>query len=254
MNPVLDQSMRSQAGAIPRRVHATHAEGKGPIVLLRPATDSRSASQFATRVLNVLIAGTALIALSWLFALVAVLIKLTSKGPIFYTQTRVGIDRRGPWPNAGDSRRKVDFGGKLFRIYKFRTMSASTSSAVQIWAEPNDKRITWIGRYLRKYRVDELPQLVNVLRGEMNVVGPRPEQPNIFVDLRGQISGYSNRQQVLPGITGWAQINHHYDSCVDDVKTKLAYDLEYIERQAPLTDLVILLKTVPVVLLRRGGW
>ncbi|MGH7460221.1 MAG: sugar transferase [Longimicrobiales bacterium] len=201
-----------------------------------------------------IIALIGIIVMSPVMAVVALLVKLTSRGPIIYTQTRVGIDRRTPAKNVGDLRRKVDYGGRLFRIYKFRTMVSNPHTHLQIWAGQNDARITRVGRVLRKYRLDELPQLFNVLKGDMNVVGPRPEQPNIFVDLRNQIQGYSRRQQVLPGITGWAQVNQQYDSCIDDVRNKLRYDLEYIERQAPLTDLGILMRTIPVVLLKRGGW
>src|SRR5690606_27976459 len=145
-------------------------------------------------------------------------------------------------------------GGKLFKIYKFRTMRPSTDTAPQVWASPNDSRITPIGSVLRKYRLDELPQLVNVLRGEMNIVGPRPAPLNIFMQLRGEIEGYEQRQRVLPGITGLAQVSHHYDSCVDDVRRKLSFDLEYIKRESAMEDLRILLRTVPVMLFRKGAW
>jgi lipopolysaccharide/colanic/teichoic acid biosynthesis glycosyltransferase len=114
--------------------------------------------------------------------------------------------------------------------------------------------VTWIGRYLRQYRLDELPQLYNVLRGEMNIVGPRPERPTIFAQLREHIDEYPQRQRAKPGITGLAQINHHYDRCIEDVKTKVSYDLQYIERQGVLEDLKIMLQTIPVMLFRRGGW
>src|SRR5437660_8668811 len=107
---------------------------------------------------------------------------------------------------------------------------------------------------LRKYRLDELPQLWNVLRGDMNVVGPRPEQPKIFSDLRGKIDHYQHRQRVRPGITGWAQINLHYDSSLDDVRRKVSYDLEYIGRQSVLEDLRIMANTVPVMLFKKGAW
>ncbi len=114
--------------------------------------------------------------------------------------------------------------------------------------------MTSIGRILRQYRLDELPQLLNVLRGEMDVVGPRPEQPSIFARLRQEIHRYEERQRVRPGITGWAQINQSYDSCVDDVRRKLQYDLEYIHRQSALEDLRIMVRTLPAVILKRGGW
>jgi lipopolysaccharide/colanic/teichoic acid biosynthesis glycosyltransferase len=132
-------------------------------------------------------------------------------------------------------------------------MRADPSATVQVWAKPNDARVTTIGRVLRKYRLDELPQLFNVLRGDMNIVGPRPEQPTLFMNLRSEINDYQLRQRVLPGITGWAQINQHYDQCVDDVRRKVRLDLEYLERKSALHDLWILLKTVPVIVFRRGA-
>ncbi len=123
-----------------------------------------------------------------------------------------------------------------------------------VWATQNDPRITPVGRFLRQYRLDELPQLLNVLRGEMNIVGPRPERPTIFAELREHIAEYPLRQRAKPGITGLAQIHHHYDRSIDDVRTKVRYDLEYIRRRSVGEDLRIMLQTIPVILLRRGGW
>jgi len=131
---------------------------------------------------------------------------------------------------------------------------APASSDREVWARPDDARITAIGRVLRKFRLDELPQLFNVLRGEMNIVGPRPEQPAIFVYLREQIEGYQRRQRVRPGITGWAQVNQGYDQSVEDVRRKVRFDLEYIRRQSALEDVKIMIRTIPVMILRRGGW
>jgi lipopolysaccharide/colanic/teichoic acid biosynthesis glycosyltransferase len=122
-----------------------------------------------------------------------------------------------------------------------------------VWASDNDPRITLVGRFLRAYRLDELPQLFNVFKGDMNVVGPRPEQPEIFQQLRDRVDGYADRQRVLPGITGWAQVNHHYDQCVDDVKRKLEYDLDYISRRSPLEDLRIMTRTPVVMVLKQGS-
>jgi lipopolysaccharide/colanic/teichoic acid biosynthesis glycosyltransferase len=124
----------------------------------------------------------------------------------------------------------------------------------EVWALRDDPRVTAIGRVLRKFRLDELPQLWNVLVGDMNIVGPRPEQPTIFVSLRDQIKEYPRRQQVLPGITGWAQINQSYDTSVEDVRQKLRYDLEYVRRRSTLEDLKIMLLTPAVMLGRRYGW
>jgi lipopolysaccharide/colanic/teichoic acid biosynthesis glycosyltransferase len=123
-----------------------------------------------------------------------------------------------------------------------------------VWAQQRDPRVTVVGGLLRQYRLDELPQLLNVVKGEMNIVGPRPERPTIFAELREHIAEYPLRQRAKPGITGLAQINHHYDRSLEDVRTKVHYDLEYIRRQSVSEDLRIMLKTVPVVLLRRGGW
>jgi lipopolysaccharide/colanic/teichoic acid biosynthesis glycosyltransferase len=209
----------------------------------------------ARRALNVTVAATGLLLAAPLMAAIALLIKLTSRGSIFYTQTRVGVDHRRPGEPAGNSRRHSDHGGKPFKIYKFRTMAPRRDGEGdrEVWAAPDDPRVTRVGRLLRLYRLDELPQLVNVLRGEMNVVGPRPEQPAIFARLRQEIDGYERRQRVRPGITGWAQINQSYDSCVDDVRSKLQLDLEYIHRRSALEDLRIMLRTLPVLLFKQGA-
>jgi lipopolysaccharide/colanic/teichoic acid biosynthesis glycosyltransferase len=204
------------------------------------------------RALNVVVAAFGIIVASPVFALVALAVRLTSRGPVIYRQTRVGIDRRRHM--GGNHRRTSDAGGLPFTMYKFRTMTVSAPNAAEQWAEQNDARVTPVGRVLRKFRLDELPQLFNVLLGDMNVVGPRPEQPTILASLREQIPGYAIRQRVRPGITGWAQINQHYDTCVDDVKRKVNYDLEYVARQSLAEDLKIMLRTVPTVALRRGGW
>ena len=189
---------------------------------------------------------------------IAVLIKLTSRGSILYTQPRVGVDRRNGRNREeehGAARRGLDMGGRPFTIYKFRTMTAANdTSTAEVWAQPDDPRVTPLGRVLRAYRMDELPQLFNVLRGDMNIVGPRPEQPDLFKDLRIRVRDYQTRQRVLPGITGWAQINHHYDTSVDDVQRKLAFDLEYLTRRSTTEDFRIMLQTVPVIVFKRGAW
>ena len=214
------------------------------------ASESRS-----RRVLNVIVAIVGLIIAAPIMAVIAALVKLTSAGPILYRQVRVGVDRRNPRLPVGNHRRAIDYGGAPFTIYKFRTMAASASrSDRQVWATQNDVRVTRLGRILRKYRLDELPQLFNVLKGDMNIVGPRPEQPTIFAGLRTQVQGYALRQRVRPGITGWAQINHHYDATLEDVRIKIAYDLEYIARQSFLEDLRIMLRTAPVLVFKKGAW
>src|SRR5207253_66735 len=148
----------------------------------------------------------------------------TAPGAVLFTQRRIGVDRRAIGNAGGNFRRHADSGGRTFTMYKFRTMRVNGAAAHEVWAQREDPRVTAVGRVLRKLRLDELPQFWNVLVGDMNVVGPRPEQPGIFASLREQIEEYPRRQRVLPGITGWAQINRAYDSSVDDVREKLTYD------------------------------
>ena len=222
---------------------------------VRPRTlRGRSAlNQGMCRALNVLTTLIALLVLSPLMLVVALVVKLTSRGPVLFTQPRVGLDRRGLRSRREDARRTQDFGGRIFTIYKFRSMAQMASDSPQVWAEEGDARITRVGKFLRKYRLDELPQFWNVLTGDMNLVGPRPEQPDIFVRLRGEVRHLSGRQQVLPGITGLAQVFHHYDRSMDDVRRKADLDLEYIRNRSPLHDLEIMARTLPVVVMKRGS-
>lgn len=215
----------------------------------------RDRSEIANRVVNVALASLALIVLSPVILLVAIAVKLSSRGPAVYSQTRVGLDRRTQSIDALYSKRKQDQGGTLFTIYKFRTMRADAERiSGAVWATRNDPRVTRLGRMLRRTRLDELPQLVNVIMGDMNIVGPRPERPSIFVRLREDLPDYRFRQRTRPGITGWAQINHTYDTSIDDVRAKIRYDLEYLERQSLAEDLMIMAKTLPVMIFRRSGW
>ena len=223
-----------------------------PLALMRGMGTAEPRTEGTRRTLNVLVALVGIVIAAPVMALVALLIKLTSPGPVFFAQTRVGLDRRDP-ADRGNGRRLLDLGGKPFRIYKFRTMYVQKKTE-QVWASQDDPRVTSVGRVLRKYRLDELPQLFNVLLGDMNIVGPRPEQPGIAADLQKQITLYNLRHKVRPGITGWAQINHHYDQSIEDVRRKVSLDLEYIKRQSLTEDLKIMLRTVPVVVLRKGGW
>src|SRR2546428_5552697 len=207
------------------------------------------------RMLNLAVAAVGLVLALPLMLLIALLIKLTSRGPVLFKQARVGLDRRALSRMGGNTRRRIDLGGHPYTMYKFRTMYVDHRNADrQVWAQPDDARVTRIGGLLRRFRLDEVPQLVNVLKGDMNVVGPRPEQPAIFVHLREQIEGYQRRQRVRPGITGWAQIHQGYDRSVDDVRQKLTFDLEYVRRQSAPQDLKIMLRTLPVMVLGRGAW
>src|SRR5581483_9490087 len=168
----------------------------------------RPRSEIANRLVNVAIAGIALAVLSPLLVLIGVLVAATSPGPVIYVQTRVGVERRRRRRpvDLGCDRRVRDIGGSAFHIYKFRSMVADAERAGAVWAKQGDARVTPLGRVLRASRLDELPQLVNVLLGDMNIVGPRPERPSIFAQLRESIDEYPKRQLGRPGITGWAQI------------------------------------------------
>jgi lipopolysaccharide/colanic/teichoic acid biosynthesis glycosyltransferase len=223
-----------------------------------PTSRAQEAKDVGRRALNLTVAVTSMILAAPFFLIIALAVKVSSPGPIFYKQERVGLNRRGgsrdrrKRSRGGLDRRASDNGGKVFRMIKFRTMYVDGEKKGQVWAEKNDPRITPVGRVLRAFRLDELPQLWNVLRGEMNIVGPRPEQPEIFRELRTEISEYPERQRVLPGITGWAQVNNGYDQSFQDVRRKLGYDLEYLEKKSFGEDFKIMAKTIPVVLGRKG--
>ena len=206
--------------------------------------------------MNIIIASLALLLVSPVMLLFAVLVKLTSPGPIFYTQPRIGIDRRRSSDGSRTyDRRTRDLGGLPFMIYKFRTMYVGAETRHRAtWATKEDARTTPVGRLMRTLRVYEVPQLFNVINGDMNIVGPRPERPSIFSRLRLDVADYTLRQRTKPGITGWAQINQSYDTNLDDVRRKVRYDLEYLQRQGVGEDLMIMAKTVPVILFRKGGW
>ncbi|MGI9625312.1 MAG: sugar transferase [Longimicrobiales bacterium] len=208
--------------------------------------------EFGRRALNVAVALIGIVVAAPVMLLIAIAIPLTSPGPVIFKQRRVGIDRRSDPEGHQDDRRSEDCGGLVFTMYKFRTMYSRDSDS-QVWARPQDPRITPLGRFLRAYRLDELPQLFNVLLGDMNVVGPRPEQPRIFTRLADQFGAYRLRQRVLPGITGMAQTQLPYDQNLDDVRRKVDKDLEYIETRSLWTDLKIMVVTMKVLFLKRGS-
>jgi sugar transferase (PEP-CTERM system associated) len=168
--------------------------------------------------------------------LVAIAIRLDSRGPILYRQIRVGLR------------------GKCFEVLKFRSMrpDAEAANGAQ-WATDNDPRVTSVGRFLRKYRLDELPQFINVIRGEMSLVGPRPERPEFVEDLRKQISYYDERHSVRPGVTGWAQVQYSYGNTLEDAIRKLEFDLFYLKNVSTFFDCAIILDTVRIVFTGRGG-
>ena len=165
----------------------------------------------------------------------ALAIRLDSPGPIFYKQERVGR------------------GLKIFAVYKFRSMCSNAEQHGAKWAQKRDPRVTRIGKWIRLFRIDELPQLWNVLIGEMSLVGPRPERPEFVKELDNQIPYYCVRHTVTPGITGWAQIKYPYGASVEDAFRKLEYDLYYVKNMSFLLDFKILLRTVGVVFLGEGA-
>jgi len=212
-------------------------------------------SERLNRFVNATLAGAALLLIAPILVLIAIAIRLTSRGPIIYAQARVGLDRRWRDTLALRDRRREDLGGQVFTIFKFRTMRVDAERfSGAVWAQENDPRVTTLGRYLRQFRLDELPQLWNIVRGDMNIVGPRPERPSIVARLREMIPEYRARHRVKPGLTGLAQINQHYDQNLDDVRGKIRWDLEYIRTQSLWLDIMIMLKTVPSVLLKFRGW
>ncbi|MEE2794859.1 MAG: exopolysaccharide biosynthesis polyprenyl glycosylphosphotransferase, partial [Pseudomonadota bacterium] len=170
-----------------------------------------------------------------LIALFSVLIKLETKGPAFFRQTRVGLY------------------GQNFTLVKLRSMRTDAEAAGAKWAEKDDPRITRIGRLIRKVRIDELPQVWSVLKGEMSFVGPRPEVPAFVSDLERELPYYAERHVVKPGITGWAQINYPYGASIEDARHKLEYDLYYAKNYTPFLDLLILLQTARVILWPDGA-
>ena len=216
--------------------------------------EPRFRSETASRIFNCAIAIFLLIAASPVMMITVILIRLTSRGPVLYTQIRVGIDRRWNRTRALHERRREDLGGSPFTIFKFRSMRVDAELNGQaVWATKDDDRVTSIGKFMRKTRIDELPQLFNVICGDMNIVGPRPERPSIFVRLREQIAEYPVRQRVKPGITGLAQVSNPYDSCLEDVRRKVFYDIQYMKRQSLGEDMRIMLKTIPVMVFRIGS-
>jgi lipopolysaccharide/colanic/teichoic acid biosynthesis glycosyltransferase len=222
----------------------------------RKDVEPRSRFPRIERAMNLVLASIALVLVSPVMLALAALVKITSRGPILYSQPRVGLDRRRRSAETDNyDRRTRDLGGAPFMIYKFRTMYVGAEPGRRaVWAKEGDPRVTPVGGLMRKLRVDELPQLFNVVKGDMNIVGPRPERPSIFSRLRHDVVDYPLRQRTRPGITGWAQINQSYDTNLDDVRRKVRYDLEYLERKGVREDLRIMAKTLPVVFLRRGGW
>lgn len=191
---------------------------------------------FIKRIFDICAVMIGAVVLSPLLLLTAVLVKVTSKGPILYSQVRVGKE------------------GEAFNIYKFRTMKVNAEDGTgPVWAAKNDNRLTPVGAFLRKTHIDETPQLINILKGEMSLIGPRPERPVFVEKFREQIPGYEKRLAVKPGITGLAQVWHRYDETIEDVKKKLKYDLLYVKKMCFWADFNIIMRTFRVVVTGEGS-
>ena len=183
------------------------------------------------RVMDISVAGVGLILLSGVSLLAAIAVKLSSKGPVLYRQVRSGLD------------------GNEYTLWKFRTMTVNAEAATgAVWASANDSRVTKGGGFLRKWRIDEIPQLVNVLRGEMSLVGPRPERPEFVEQLAEKIPYYKERLLVPPGITGWAQVKYPYVSGIEGSLHKVQYDLYYIKNMSLSLDILILIRTFKTII------
>jgi sugar transferase (PEP-CTERM system associated) len=188
------------------------------------------------RCIDILLSIVGLLLSAPLFPFIALAIKLETPGPIFFTQIRVGS------------------GEKPFLLYKFRSMGRDAEQkSGAVWAAKNDARVTRVGRFLRNSRIDEIPQLYNVLKGEMSFIGPRPERPEFVEMLKKDIYYYSKRHTIKPGLTGWAQVRYPYGATAEDAVEKLRYDLYYIKNLSMLLDSQIIFETVKVVLFGRGG-
>lgn len=198
-------------------------------------SSGRAVSSAAKRVFDVLASGLLLLLTFPIILIFALLVKIDSKGPAFFRQTRVGLY------------------GEPFEVIKLRSMGTDAEKDGAKWAEANDPRVTRIGRFIRKVRIDELPQAWSVLKGEMSFVGPRPERPQFVEDLEDKLPYYAERHMVKPGITGWAQINYPYGASIEDARHKLEYDLYYAKNYTPFLDLLILLQTLRVVLWHEGA-
>ncbi len=197
---------------------------------------SRSrATLIVKRIIDLVFGLLGLVISAPIMLLVAIAIRLDSRGPIIFSQTRVG------WK------------GECFDVLKFRSMRVDAEAAGAQWAQKDDSRVTRLGRHLRKYRLDELPQFINVIRGDMSFVGPRPERPVFVEQLREIISYYDERHSVRPGITGWAQVQYPYGASVEDACRKLEFDLFYLKNMSVVFDIAIILKTIRIVLGGKGG-
>src|SRR5580704_13747420 len=216
--------------------------GKMQLEGLRPSNllfcegfNMKQSLQLTQRLASCVIAFVGLLLFLPFFPFVALAIKLSSKGPIFFSQTRVGLEN------------------ETFMVHKFRTMSVDAEAKGARWATKDDPRVTRLGGFLRKTRIDEIPQLWNVLRGEMSFVGPRPERPEFTSWLAEEIPFYNLRHMVRPGLTGWAQVRYGYGATLAEAREKLAYDLYYLKHKSMGLDLLIMFETIKTIVRRRGA-
>jgi sugar transferase (PEP-CTERM system associated) len=241
----VDELMRCRTGGVPVRDAAMFLEAEAGRIDVRVATAGwiafgggfvhGAAFRAAKRCLDVAASVLLLVATLPLTLAVAALLAAERGGPVLYRQERVGLD------------------GRSFMLLKFRTMRADAEREGPRWAAAADPRVTPLGRFLRRARIDEIPQALNVLRGDMSFVGPRPERPVFVHELAARIPFYAERHRVKPGITGWAQVNYPYGASVEDAREKLAYDLYYAKNASLLLDLAIILRTARVVLSGAGA-
>lgn len=195
----------------------------------------KASQQILRRLVSVAVALLALLICLPFIPAIMLAVRLSSPGPIFFSQKRVGLR------------------GRLFNVYKFRTMRQDAETNGAVWATKNDPRITALGRFMRKTRLDEIPQLWNVLRGEMAFVGPRPERPEFVRWLSNEVPYYDLRHMIRPGITGWAQVRFQYGASLEEAKRKLEYDLYYLKHLSLGLDLLIMFETIKTIVLRRGA-
>ncbi len=236
-----------------------------PAYFMRPAEFLGKVIRVAKRTTDIVAAVVGLVLTIPVWLILPILIKLGSRGPVFYTQVRVGADLRKrsrrycQQTDVADrrnrERRRCDHNGRLFKLIKFRTMVADAERASgPVWATKNDPRITRLGALMRKTRLDEIPQFINILIGDMSLIGPRPERPSFVEELCGKIDDYSRRLEIKPGLTGLAQVESGYDSSLASVAEKVRYDIEYIDNWSYWMDVKIMLKTVVVVLTGKGAF
>jgi sugar transferase (PEP-CTERM system associated) len=216
--------------------------GRLPLDGLNPSTlifthgfNVKASQQIVRRIVSILVSFTGLMMCLPFIPFIMLAVRLSSPGPIFFKQTRVGLS------------------GRLFSVIKFRTMSENAEAGGATWATKDDPRVTPLGRFMRKTRLDEIPQLWNVLRGEMGFVGPRPERPEFVKWLDAEIPFYELRHIIRPGITGWAQVRYRYGASLEETRRKLEYDLYYVKHLSIGLDLLIMFETIKTIILRRGA-